>query len=225
MDSKRISELLSPFRIPLDETILSRISTYIDLLVRWNSRINLTAIRSEEEIVTRHFGESLFAAQALFPSGLGLDSNPAGQGEAPRLFDVGSGPGFPGLPIKLWNPALRVTLIESNQKKAAFLREVIRALTLIDINVFSGRAETCTPAGADVVTLRAVERFAQSLPVAAALVKPAGRLALLIGSPQVDQAHRFLASFKWQSPLLVPNSQARVLLIGTRNQEAYPVSA
>ena len=221
---KRIAELLATFELQLDESRLNQISTYIDILLRWNARTNLTAIRKEEEIVTRHFGESLFAARALFPERVGTGLRPilAEQGAAGHLVDVGSGPGFPGLPIKIWNPRLRLTLIESNQRKATFLREVIRTLTLTKVDVFPARAETHPPATADLVTLRAVEHFDQSLPTAAQLVIPGGRLALLIGSLQVDQAHHLTPNFTWAPPVLIPSSETRILLIGARFTSSTP---
>src|SRR5262249_31150539 len=98
------------------------------------------------------------------------------------LIDIGSGAGFPGLAIKIWVPELHVTLIESNQKKATFLREVCRTLTLTNVDVFDSRAEDFRGACADIVTMRAVERFDLILPIAASLVAPGGRLALLIGN-------------------------------------------
>src|ERR1700688_469421 len=140
MEPARIAELLQPFLGPANDqrltaNDLSNISIYIDLLLRWNARINLTAIRQPEEIVQRHFGESLFAARHLFPQ------SPAGPGSARSVIDVGSGAGFPGLPIKIWASDIHLTLIESNQKKSTFLREVVRTLTLMNINVFAKRAE------------------------------------------------------------------------------------
>jgi 16S rRNA (guanine527-N7)-methyltransferase len=230
---------------------LQHISTYIDILLHWNARINLTAIRDPEQIVTRHFGESLFAASHLFP--LPPSVSPASSvlkalrstidvdGERKEasatanvvneslpvsghsaLADLGSGAGFPGLPIKLWAPHISVTLIESNHKKAAFLREVNRALTLTDVNIQTARAETLTGSAYDVVTLRAVERFESILLTAAALVAPAGRLALLIGAPQVNQARSALPAFSWSEPVPIPHSRARVLLIGNQPSNKWP---
>jgi 16S rRNA (guanine527-N7)-methyltransferase len=244
MNAARISELLQPFLTrchseehsepaSLAAAQLQSISTYIDILQRWNSRINLTAVRDEEQIVTRHFGESLFAAQQLYPKsnpeGHGLSSEPAlserseSKGAdstshregalAPEVADVGSGAGFPGIPIKLWTPHIRLTLIESNHKKATFLREVARALTLTDINILNTRAESID-AKFDLVALRAVERFETILPVAASLLAPSGRLALLIGAAQVDSARRALPTFTWSDPYPIPASDSRTLIIG-----------
>jgi 16S rRNA (guanine527-N7)-methyltransferase len=179
---------------------------YIDILIRWNARINLTAIRDPEEIVVRHFGESLFAARHVFPE----TAAEAGL----ELIDIGSGAGFPGIPMKIWEPALRVTLIESNQKKATFLREVIRGLTLTDIHVFSSRAEEF-PGRAGVVSLRAVERFEAALAVAARLVGRAGRLVLLIGASQVAKARELVPEFDWADSICLPQSSKRVLLVGS----------
>ena len=214
MTPARIAELLAPFLgdDALNPAQLDQISIYIDLLLRWNARVNLTAIREPDEIVTRHFGESLFAARHLFSA---RNQPPQARTKQPRLVDLGSGAGFPGLPLKLWSPNTPATLIESNQKKVAFLREVIRALTLTGIDVFPGRAETY-PATAALVTLRAVERFTDTLPIATRLVAPSGRLALLIGSAQIPSA--ISAPIQWSAPLPIPLSSSRVLLVGRRTE-------
>jgi 16S rRNA (guanine527-N7)-methyltransferase len=208
METSRIAELLGPFvPVPPSKIELDCISTYIDLLLLWNRKLNLTAVRDPEQIVTRHFGESLFAAQRLFanmPLNAGM-----------QLCDLGSGAGFPGIPIKFAFPELHVTLIESTQKKSVFLREVIRNLALTNIDVFAGRAETAAAGSADVVTLRAVERFEEALPVAARLVRPQGRVALLIGQAQVARATTVLSRFSWQTEVPIPMSSSRVLFVGT----------
>lgn len=244
MRPEHIAELLAPYLQVgqhLTSDNLDRISMYIDILLRWNSRINLTAIRAPEEIVTRHFGESLFAARHLFassPVGTAVPgcpdvrSSPTDQpAPAIRLADLGSGAGFPGIPIKLWAPHVAVTLIESNQKKIAFLREIVRSLRLMDIDILYGRAEKLLQnhpaAGAppnrfDVVTLRAVERFDRILRTAARLLAAGGRLALLVGSSQIEAAHSLPETLTWEAPLAVPLSHSRVLLLGTST--AAPVS-
>ena len=195
---------------------LQSISTYIDLLQHWNARINLTAIRNEEEIVTRHFGESLFAARHLFPR----VSSASSAVKAFEVADLGSGAGFPGVPIKLWAPNIALTLIESNQKKATFLHELARALTLTDVNIQNARAETLLQSTFDVVTLRAVERLAKVLPVAATLLAPNGRLALLIASNQLDATRSHLPNLYWDPPIPTPQSRSRRLLIGHREPQA-----
>lgn len=218
MDLDQIASLLEPFLSARpSRSQLSCISTYIDILLKWNQKLNLTAVRDPEQIVNRHFGESLFTARCLFPERASADAGVplAASGPGVRLVDVGSGAGFPGLPIKIFAPEIKLTLIESSNKKATFLREVIRNLKLTDAEVFAGRAEDFPAASAGIVTLRAVERFDEILPVAARLVAPGGRLALLIGQAQVPQATRQLRTFTWRDAISVPLSSARVLLLGS----------
>jgi 16S rRNA (guanine527-N7)-methyltransferase len=247
MHPARIAELLQPFlsarchsqpakageeSAVLSATQLQSISTYIDILLRWNARINLTAIRNEEEIVTRHFGESLFTARHLFPHVSSAHSASSAVKDADfhvaearsptaeaRVADLGSGAGFPGIPIKLWASNIALTLIESNQKKATFLRELARTLILTDINIQNVRAETLSPSTFDVVTIRAVERLPKILPVAASLLAPSGRLALLIASNQLDATRSALPNLAWAPPIPVPQSQSRLLLIGHAEPE------
>ena len=205
MTPDRIAGLLSPFLgdLHLSASQLSQIATYTDLLMKWNAHINLTAIRDPEEVITRHFGESLFAAKHLFPA-------PATSYGA---IDIGSGAGFPGLPLKVWEPKLDLTLVESNQRKAVFLREVVRALDLSRVRVYAGRAEQLSEQ-TSLVVLRAVERFEQILHVAQKLLAPGGRIALLIGNAQARTAKSALGSVGWEDPLPVPQSHSRSLLVG-----------
>jgi 16S rRNA (guanine527-N7)-methyltransferase len=247
MDSARIAALLEPF---LDRSLtaeqLIQISTYIDLLLRWNARINLTAIREPEEIVTRHFGESFFMARHLFPtpchperrqarseaSGSAESKDPYSStkkdaegapsklrlGGGVRVIDLGSGAGFPALPLKIWEPNIHLTLIESNHKKAAFLREVARALTFTNIDVIAERAETLPTRGApeflkpDIVTFRAVEKFERTLLLAASFLSPPGCLAVLISSAQAPQLTA-LTDLTWRT-IPIPQSRTRILSIG-----------
>jgi 16S rRNA (guanine527-N7)-methyltransferase len=223
MDTARIATLLEPFlNQPLAASELDQISTYIDLLLRWNARINLTAIRSQEQIVTRHFGESLFLARHLFETQQSPNPCPAEQNQAPlhppQVLDIGSGAGFPALPLKLWAPHIHLTLVESNHKKSAFLNEVVRTLTLTNVNVISDRVEALAARRgprANLVTLRAVERFGAILPEAVALLAPKAALALLIGAAQLPLIAT-VGTLKWHSPIPIPQSHSRVLSIGIR---------
>jgi len=265
MDAPHITALLEPFlEQSLSEPQLNQVSIYIDLLLRWNARINLTAIRNEPEIITRHFGESFFLASHLFPDGssgartllsanagtqqstVSPSSNPShpvhsrakreaiGSAKskdpnsttpskppqeviATRVLDIGSGPGFPALPIKIWAPHIHLNMIESNHKKAAFLREVARALTLTDVNVITDRAEVVAKTHdvpqAEVVTLRAVEQLKAVLHQAVTFLAPTGSLALLVGAAQLPSLTA-IKSIEWQPPISIPQSYSRVLLLG-----------
>ena len=160
-----IATLLTPYCPAPTPLLLNQLSQYLDLLLKWNARTNLTAIRDPEEIVRRHFGESLFAARHL--------------PRAQTLLDLGSGAGFPGLPIQLALSNLKVTLAESQTKKSTFLREVVRTLAL-GTEVWSGRVEDL-PADRlfDIVTLRAVDDPILALTLARSRLTPTGHLAYL----------------------------------------------
>jgi 16S rRNA (guanine527-N7)-methyltransferase len=204
MTTERIAELLKPFlEAPLSTPQLRAIALYLDLLLKWNSKINLTAVRDPDEIITRHFGESFFTAQCLL--------QPSETGTA---IDIGAGAGFPGIPMKLWAPKIGMTLIESNLRKATFLREAIRVQELQGITVEASRAESIS-LKADIVTFRAVEHFERILPIARGLVDPDGRLAILVGASQIQIARSTLLDVNWQIPISIPASRSRTLLVGT----------
>ena len=168
LSQAKIATLLTPFLPPPSPDILQKLSTYLELLLKWNARTNLTAIRDPEEIVRRHFGESLFAGLHLSP-------------EAVTLLDFGSGAGFPGLPIAILRPEISVTLAESQNKKSTFLREVVRTLSL-KIEVWAGRVEAMPQAVQfHTVTLRAVDNMAAAL--GAAAPRASKDLLLLAGTP------------------------------------------
>jgi 16S rRNA (guanine527-N7)-methyltransferase len=143
LSTARIADLLHVYYPSPSDLLLAQLSDYLDLLLKWNARTNLTAIRDPEEMVGRHFGESLFTAAHLPP--------------CRTLLDIGSGAGFPGLPIQLALPQVQVTLAESQHKKAAFLREAVRVLG-VTAEVWGDRVERMPAARTfDVVTMRAVD--------------------------------------------------------------------
>jgi 16S rRNA (guanine527-N7)-methyltransferase len=208
METSHIAELLRPFlgATSLSPRQMEQLSEYLAMLLRWNARTNLTAVRDPESIVIRHFGESLFAARHLLA-----------KDQAEAVVDLGSGAGFPGVPLKIYAPGIALTLIESQNKKATFLKEAIRALKLEGAKVFNGRAEQFGDK-ADLVTLRAVENFDSTLGIASSLLNrdsSAARLGLLIGEAQVKRAKELLTDFDWDSPISIPLSTARVVLIGS----------
>lgn len=202
MDTAEIDRLLQPFA-KLDQQQLALTLTYIDLLLKWNARMNLTAVRNPREMVTRHFGESFFVAGIL------KSTSPS------SLIDLGSGAGFPGIPIAMLLPGTQVTLIESNQKKSTFLREVIFALQLKNTSVFTGRGEEYAEKAA-LVTMRAVEKFEQALPTAVGLAEGNGEIALMIGGSQADVARELAPEIEWGDAVSIPGGHSRVLLPGTK---------
>ncbi len=173
---------------------------YYSLLVRWNQRVNLTAIRDQEGILSRHFLESIICARAL-PAGIAT------------LLDFGSGAGFPGIPIALCRPEITVTLAESQVKKAAFLSETIRVLG-ISAKVHFGRAETLAEVF-DCVTLRAVDRMEGAVRVATQFVCPSGWLALMTtGADLAGLQAAAGAEFAWPQLLTLPGGNDRLLALG-----------
>lgn len=144
---------------------------HYDLLLHWNRKINLTAIREPAEILRRHFAESAYVTRVV----------KLGQG---TLIDVGSGAGFPGVPIKIMSPATRVVLVESVQKKAAFLKELARDLGLAGLEVFAGRLEAIDIKG-DWLTMRAV-RTDQKMLAEISRVVPRGTIAVLMSRADVE---------------------------------------
>jgi 16S rRNA (guanine527-N7)-methyltransferase len=126
---QELATIATMWGLHLDQHQLAQFASYAAELQRWNQRINLTAISDRHGIVMRHFLDSLRCA-------LSWGSTPS------RLVDVGAGAGFPGLPLKILHPDLRLTLIESVEKKATFLRHITVELELRDVDVVVGRAET-----------------------------------------------------------------------------------
>jgi 16S rRNA (guanine527-N7)-methyltransferase len=205
MQTDSIRKLLAPF-LPereLDDAQLEQLAAFLDLLLRWNQKTNLTSIRTAEEIIKRHFGEGFFMASQV-----------CAVAEPATAIDFGSGAGFPGIPLAIYSPKISVTLIESQNKKASFLKEAVRTLQLKNVAIFAGRGETFNGT-AELVTFRAVEKFEESSAAAAKLVSANGRFALLITPKQVIAA-KSLPGFNWAEPIKVPESQESVLLVGTR---------
>jgi 16S rRNA (guanine527-N7)-methyltransferase len=211
-----IAELIAPYLPHPPASLLPQLSVYLDLLLKWNARTNLTAIRSPEEIVRRHFGESLFAACHLDPDTPDPDTpdpntpDPATPEPGTlTLLDFGSGAGFPGLPIALLRPDIHVTLAESQNKKATFLREVVRTLA-VSAEVWSSRVESM-PADRrfHTVALRAVDNMTAA--IAAAAPRATHQLLVLAGSvPALP------AGFSVEASVPIPNSAASTLIRAIR---------
>ena len=199
-----IRRALGEFQLTPNEQQVTYIQQYTRLLLSWNDKINLTAIRDPLEILHRHFCESMFAAAAI----------PLENG---RLADVGSGAGFPGIPLKIIRPDLEVFLIESNMKKATFLAEVLRNIELPATKVLVSRYEEL---GEEIVPLdfacsRALGDFAPFLAWAGSQHVAAKQVILWIGGRDVDEVKKVGDAWEWRDPIPVPNSLRRFLLVGS----------
>lgn len=158
----------------LAPTLADPLLAYLALLARWNATYNLTAVRDPREMVGKHLLDSL----AMQPHVAGLTS----------LADLGAGPGLPGIPLAIATPALQVTLVESNGKKARFLREAVRQLGLANARVAESRIEAFHPGQSfDAITARALATLPQILRLGGHLLAPGGRLLAMKGVVPLDE--------------------------------------
>ena len=211
LDSNRLRQLLEPFDLNLATGQVDQILTYLNLLLRWNQKINLTAIRTPEECVTRHFGESLFIARHLQLHG--------------TLLDIGSGAGFPGLALKITFPELSVTLLEPVAKKRAFLKEAARACGFNQVSVRGERLEelarTTPPPQFDFATMRAVGNIEKIVPLAAQCLRPNGHLLLWLSQQQAAGLGQIPAGLTWSANLPIPLTQSGVVCCGARGNRSF----
>jgi 16S rRNA (guanine527-N7)-methyltransferase len=208
-----IRRALLEFKIPAFDDQVLQIQQYIKILLIWNEKVNLTAIRDPLEILYRHFCESMYAAEAI----------PLKDG---RLADVGSGGGFPGLPLKIMRPDLQVFLVESNIKKVTFLAEVIRELGLTGAQVLARRYEELGEevAPLDYVCSRALGEFPAFLEWARSQQIAAKQVILWIGARDLEEIRK-IQSWDWSEPMEVPHSLRRLLLVGTRKSSITGASS
>lgn len=199
-----IRRALGEFQVSLDEKQVLLIQKYMQILRHWNEKLNLTAIREPLEILYRHFCESMYAAVAV-------------SGDFGRLADIGTGAGFPGIPLKIMRPELELFLVESNIKKGTFLAEVVRELELPNARVLISRYEELFEelAPLDYVCSRALGEFGPFLDWAASERLSARRTLLWIGGRDLDEVRKS-PQWEWQEPISVPQSLRRYLLVGTR---------
>jgi 16S rRNA (guanine527-N7)-methyltransferase len=201
--NSEIENSLRPYATAISTEIADKIGAYISLLLRWNQTISLTTVTDRREILKFHFGESIFAASQL-------------NFEKSRLADVGSGAGFPGIPIAMAVPNLEVTLIESNSKKCAFLSEVVRELRLPNAAVLRERMENFDSSERpfDFVAARALGHHDELLSWARKNLTASGMVVLWLGGEESGELSA-RTDWHWEEPKLIPGSERRYLLIGT----------
>ncbi len=181
--------------LPLSAQQLQQFEEYYHELIAANRHVSLTSVTDYQEVQRRHFGESLAVGAALHRAGV------LKPGEMARVLDLGAGAGFPGLPMRIAHPALRLTILEATRKKTAFLERLVARLALEGVTVVTGRAETVAhePAhreGYDLALARAVAPLAVLVELALPFLKVGGFLATPKGSraPQeMAEADRALA--------------------------------
>jgi 16S rRNA (guanine527-N7)-methyltransferase len=189
----------------LDPALAGPLLRYLGELVLWNKAYNLTAVRDPADMVTRHLLDSL----SVLPHVQG------------RVVDVGSGAGLPGIPLAIANPALNVTLLDSNGKKARFLRHAQRVLPLGNVEVVEARAEAwAPPARFDTVISRAFASLAQFLAATARLGAPDGRWLAMKGKLDRAELAAVPAGFRVERelPLQVPGLDEERHLIVVSSQ-------
>jgi len=206
MENKKISQLLRPFNFQLGSHQIKIIKIYLELLLKWNRKINLTSIRNENDCITRHFGESMFLSTQFQCFG--------------NVMDIGSGAGFPGLPLKISFPHLFLTLLEPSLKKRAFLKEVTRECNFKNIHVSPYRFEPFFDKNFkkkfDMVTMRGLKEHEKIAINARNILSPYGKICLWLNIQKSYKIIRNVKGYHWKKPLLLPLSYQRVILVGEK---------
>lgn len=197
-----IASGLAAMGVALDDAARARVLAHLELIGKWNRVHNLTAVREAEQMVALHVLDSL----SLLPH----------LGTARRIIDVGTGPGFPGIPIAIARPDVHVTLLDSSHKKCAFLEQARTELRLANVTVACERVEGHRPdAGYDLVVSRAFAELSDFVTQARHLVAPGGRFIAMKGVYPFDEIARVPESHRVASvlELEVPTLQAKRHLV------------
>ncbi len=195
---------LKDYGVATSARLCDQVRIYIDLLLRWNQKTSLTTVTDPAEILRFHFGESLLAAELV----------PIRHG---RLADVGSGAGFPAVPIRMVADDLNVILIESNQKKATFLSEITRELHLQNVEVRRARMEDVDLRTETVnfVAARALGIDDDFLAWSWNAVNATGSVVLWLGEADANRISQKVG-WKWANSVRIPDSDRRVILSGSK---------
>jgi 16S rRNA (guanine527-N7)-methyltransferase len=173
---------LLTMKLHLDAATQSRLLQYLDLLEKWNRVYNLTAIREKELMVSNHLLDSLVLTTHISSS---------------RILDVGSGAGLPGIPLAIANPRRDVTLLDSNHKKTAFLRQVVAELALANVTVVSERVEAWQPPQKfNCIVSRAFAELGEFVSLGKHLLAPGGCFAAMKGLHPYDEIDKLPAGWR-----------------------------
>ena len=186
----------------LSEAQLDQSIKHYSMLVHWNRRINLTRIIEPDEAARLHYAESLFGARFI--------------GEAKSLLDIGSGAGFPGVPLAILRPDIRVTALEANQKKSLFLREVKGELRLNNFEVVTSRLEAFDWSSYDLLMSRALDRAERMLPAVVEQMTATQRLMIYCGRDLVKAIEKSLKLPLSIETHAIPQSESRLIAIFSR---------
>ena len=208
MHLDRIEQELAPFGVRLSANHSALVGAYLKLLMKWNRRINLTGVKSAEECLRLHFGESLVLLNHVAVEG--------------PLLDIGSGAGFPGLALKIFLPELPVTLLEPSTKKRAFLQEVARTLNLQGVEVSAARWEKLfsqaqCPAF-KTVTTRALGGQEAMAERSDSVLAPGGKFCLWTNRSRQQEIFSRWDRFEWQEPIPIPGTRERIILVGAKTR-------
>jgi 16S rRNA (guanine527-N7)-methyltransferase len=198
---QQLARGLEEMGLHLDLPTQISLLSYVALMQKWNKVYNLTAVREPEKMITQHLLDSL----AVLPHIVGR-----------RIIDVGTGPGLPGIPLALANPALEITLLDSNHKKASFLRQACLELGLNNATVICERVEAWRPEEQyDVVISRAFSDLAEFVGLALHLCNDSGRMLAMKGVYPNEELTRLPATVVLQGvePLKVPGLDAERHLV------------
>jgi 16S rRNA (guanine527-N7)-methyltransferase len=202
ISDSQIAASLAPFGVQISGDQILKIREYLSILLKWNDIISLTAITDPAEIVSRHFGESMYVASITHV-------------ENGRLADVGTGAGFPGLALKILCPNLHTVLIEPNKKKSAFLAEVVRVLGLADVEIIDLRFEEFRAESglANFIASRAMGGYPKLLKWSKRVLADRGHVILWVGGEDTTSISN-ATGWTWRPAVRIPESQRRFILIG-----------
>lgn len=197
--ARALEELQPAFGLRLNERVISQLVAHYELLGEWNRRMNLTSLIDPVEAARFHYLESLYATRHFQP-------------QIRSVIDVGSGAGFPGFPIAIFVPTLRVVLVESQMRKVVFLRLAARRLGVKNLSVFHGRFQEYPSRDFDAILCRALDRFQEQLPELLRLGSAAEQILIFAGRELAKQC-RVLSRDRWRvTQHTIPLSRRRVLI-------------